>query len=151
MYTYYVLVYSYCKFIMFLDFGTYWYIIISNTNLTGNNFLLLKSLAGVPSVVDCGPWNCNLFSWSIVTQLHFWRCRVFLDLQSGEAHPSTSFWRSDDRSSELVWHSDDRSSETVWNSLERSSETVWRGDDRSYDRHFFPLIDHRKNKPVCHS
>ena len=34
-------------------------------------------------------------------------------------------------------------------SVDRSSETVWRGDDRSSDRHFFPLIDHRKNKPVC--
>ena len=29
-------------------------------------------------------------------------------------------------------------------SVDRSSETVWRGDDRSSDRHFFPLIDHRK-------
>ena len=36
-------------------------------------------------------------------------------------------------------------------SVDRSSETVWRGDDRSYDRHLFPLIDHRKNKPVCRS
>ena len=42
--------------------------------------------------------------------------------QSGKAHPSTSFWRWDDR----------------------SSETVWWGDDRSHDRHFVPLIDHRK-------
>ena len=53
--------------------------------------------------------------------------------QSGEALPSTSFWRSDDRSNEFISRSDDR-----------SSETVWRGDDRSSDRHFFPLIDHRK-------
>ena len=53
--------------------------------------------------------------------------------QSGEAHPSTSFWRSDDRSNEFISRSDDR-----------SSETVWRGDDRSSDRHLFPLIDHRK-------
>ena len=29
-------------------------------------------------------------------------------------------------------------------SVDRSSETVWRGDDRSSDRHFVPLIDHRK-------
>ena len=53
--------------------------------------------------------------------------------QSGEALPSASFWRSDDRSNEFISRSDDR-----------SSETVWRGDDRSSDRHFFPLIDHRK-------
>ena len=44
-----------------------------------------------------------------------------------------SFWRGDDRSSEFISRSDDR-----------SSETVWRGDDRSSDRHFVPLIDHRK-------
>ena len=53
--------------------------------------------------------------------------------QSGEALLSTSFWRGDDRSSPRQNVSDDR-----------SSETVWRGDDRSSDRHFFPLIDHRK-------
>ena len=64
----------------------------------------------------------------------------YATVQSGKAHPSTSFWRSDDRSNEFISRSDDR-----------SSETVWRGDDRSYDRHFFPLIDHRKNKPVCRS
>ena len=63
--------------------------------------------------------------------------------QSGEAHPWTSFWWSDDRSSELVWRSDDRSSELVWRSDDRSSETVWRSDDRSYDRHFVPMITHR--------
>ena len=54
-------------------------------------------------------------------------------IQSGKALPSTSFWRSDDRSSPRQNVSDDR-----------SSETVWRGDDRSSDGHFFPLIDHRK-------
>ena len=36
------------------------------------------------------------------------RQNIFLKIQSGEAHPSTSFGRSDDRSSELVWRSDDR-------------------------------------------
>ena len=54
-----------------------------------------------------------------------------------EAHPWTSFWRSNDRSSELVWRSDDRSSELVW----------W-GDDRSSDRRFLPMIAHRKKVPV---
>ena len=34
-------------------------------------------------------------------------------LLSGEALLSTSFWRSDDRSSEFISRSDDRSSETV--------------------------------------
>ena len=34
-------------------------------------------------------------------------------IQSGEALPSASFWRSDDRSSEFIGRSDDRSSETV--------------------------------------
>ncbi len=33
--------------------------------------------------------------------------------QSGEALLLTSFWRSDDRSSELIWRGDDRSSELV--------------------------------------
>ena len=51
--------------------------------------------------------------------------------QSGEALPSTSFWRSDDRSNEFISRSDDR-----------SSETVWRGDDRSSERHFLPMIAH---------
>ena len=34
-------------------------------------------------------------------------------IQSGEALPSASFWRSDDRSSEFISRSDDRSSEIV--------------------------------------
>ena len=34
-------------------------------------------------------------------------------IQSGEALPSTSFWRSDDRSSEFISRSDDRSSDLV--------------------------------------
>ena len=54
-------------------------------------------------------------------------------IQSGEAVPSTSFWRGDDCSNEFISRSDDR-----------SSETVWRSDDRSSDRHFVPLIDHQK-------
>ncbi len=54
-------------------------------------------------------------------------------MQSGEAHPWTSFWQSDDRSAELVWRSDDQSLEAV------SQE-----EDHSSDRHFVPLIDHRK-------
>ena len=66
--------------------------------------------------------------------------------QSGEADPWTSFWRSDDRSSELISRSDDRSSETVWRSDDRSSETVWGGDDRSSDQHLLPMIDHLKVK-----
>ena len=36
-----------------------------------------------------------------------------LEFQSGKALPSTSFWWSDDRSSEFISRSDDRSSETV--------------------------------------
>ena len=77
--------------------------------------------------------------------------RTYVGDQSGKALLSTSFWRSDDRSNEFQTVSDDR-----------SSETVWRGDDRSSDRHFFPLIDHRKQfgghksdhlpvKPACRS
>ena len=47
----------------------------------------------------------------------------YVSKQSVKALPSTSFWRSYDRSSELLLRSDDRSSETVWRSDDRNSLT----------------------------
>ena len=53
--------------------------------------------------------------------------------------------------SSFIWNSLSGRWLLLWPALcsnDRSSEAVWRGDDLSSDRHFLPLIDHRKKVPV---
>ena len=58
-------------------------------------------------------------------------------IQSGKAHPSTSFWRSDDRSNEFQTVSDDRSTEK---SAGHKSDHL--------PAKLFPMIDQRNKVPV---
>ena len=53
--------------------------------------------------------------------------------------------------SSFIWNSLSGRWLLLWPALcsnDRSSEAVWCGDDLSSDRHFLPLIDHRKKVPV---